>query len=234
MLANQTTTDLTPRNTALIAGLGLLSMAIIAPFANFYVLGNLVNWTDAKVTVENILGNTQLLRFGIATFVIVALLDVLVAWALYTLLEPVSRQLALLAAWFRLTYSAVFALAFNPLLVVVQLLDSKQTLATSQLETEVMLSLNAFKSGWQLGLVFFGFHLLVLGYVVFKSGFMPKWLGALVGIAGIGYIIDAFRYFLLANYNISIAMFTFIGEVILIFWLLWYGLKRPSAQVARS
>jgi hypothetical protein len=223
------TNNITPRTAALIAGLGLLGMAIIAPFSNFYVLENLVVWTDAKATAEKILSNNQLFRFGILGFLVVAILDVFVAWALYVLLEPVSKNLSLLATWFRLVYSAVFALVLNPLLVVLQLLDPKQTFATDQVQAQVMLALHTFKSGWQLSLIIFGFHLLVLGYVVLKSDFIPKWLGALLGIAGLGYVIDALGYFLIANYNISIAMFTFIGEVILIFWLLWYALKRTAA-----
>jgi hypothetical protein len=74
-----------------------------------------------------------------------------------------------------------------------------------------------------------GLHLLLLGYLVFKSGYAPKWLGIVLGIllafAGLGYLADSFGTFLNPNYNISIAQFAFIGEVLLIFWLLWKGIK---------
>jgi hypothetical protein len=95
----------------------------------------------------------------------------------------------------------------------------------NQLQALVMLSFNAFISGWDIGLVIFGLHLLVLGYLVFKSGYIPKVLGILLAVASLGYLIDSFGKILLPNYNLTIAMFTFVGELLLIFWLLWRGIK---------
>lgn len=220
--------DGSPRTAALVAGLGLLAMAILAPFANFYVLQNLIVVNDAKATAENILASLGLFRVGVTCLLVVAVLDVLVAWGLYVLLEPVNKNLSLLAAWFRVVYAAVFVIALNPLLGVLQLLEGSkylQAFETNQLHAQVMLSLGAFKSGWDLGLVIFGFHLLVLGYVAFKSGFIPKWLGILLEVAAFGYLADGFGKLLVPNYTISIATFTFVGEFLLIFWLLWKSLK---------
>jgi Domain of unknown function (DUF4386) len=241
MYSNQNTTplnDVSPRSAAIVAGLGLLLMAILAPFANFYVLQNLIVINDAKATSDHILANAGLFRLGIVGFLVVAVLDVIVAWALYVLLEPVSKNLSLLAAWFRVVYAAVFAIALNPLLGVLQLLEGSnylQALEPTQLQAQVMLSLSAFKSGWDLALVIFGFHLLVLGYVALQSGFIPKWLGFLLEVAAFGYLADGFGKLLIPNYNLSISTFTFVGEVVLIFWLLWQGIKglnqKPSARV---
>jgi Domain of unknown function (DUF4386) len=244
MYSNKNTTlfnDMSPRTVAMVAGLGLLLMAIIAPIANFGVLQKLIVLNDAKATSENILANAGLFRMGIVGFLVVALLDVIVAWALYVLLELVSRNLSLLAAWFRLVYAAMFALALNPLLNVLGLLEGNQYLqafGTNALQAQVMLSLSAFQSAWNLGLIVFGFHLLVLGYVVLKSGFIPKWLGFLLEITAFGYLADGFGKLMIPNYTISIAMFTFVGEVLLIFWLLWLGLKgvkqKPSVAATGS
>jgi hypothetical protein len=220
--------DVSPRTAALVAGLGLLMMAILAPFANFYVLQNLVVANDAKATADKIMASSGLFRLGIVCFLIVAVLDVIVAWALHVLLEPVNKSLSLLAAWFRVAYAAVFAIALIPLLGVVQLLSGAEYLKgleTNQLHAQVMLSLSAFHDGWDLGLVIFGCHLLGLGYVLFKSGFVPQWLSILVSIAGGGYLADSFGKFLIPNYNITVAAFTFVGEFLLIFWLLWKGIK---------
>ncbi len=234
MLSNKTSTpltDISPRSAAIVAGLGLLLMAVLAPFANFYVLGNLVVANDATATANNISASLGLFRIGIVVFLVVAVLDVIAAWALYVLLEPVNKSLSLLAAWFRLVYAAVFAVSLLPLLNIVQLLGGAAYLkafAVDQLHAQVMVSLSAFRAGWDSGLVLFGFHLLLLGYLVFKSAMLPKWLGVLVGIAGLGYLIDSFGKFLIPNYTISIAMFTFVGEFLLIFWLLWWGMKKPA------
>jgi hypothetical protein len=158
----------------------------------------------------------------------VAILDVVVAWALYFFLKPVNKSLSLLAAWFRIVYAAIFVSALNNLLMVLQLLNGSDYLnafETNQLYAQVMVSLNAFTDGWNMGLAIFGLHLFVIGYLVFKSGYLPKFLGILVVIAGLGYLIDNVGKLLSPNYNLSIAIFTFIGEVVLIFWLLWRGIK---------
>jgi Domain of unknown function (DUF4386) len=233
--------DVSQRTAATVAGLSLLLMAILAPIANFYALGNLVIANDAKATAENILASSELFRIGIGCFLIVAVLDVIVAWALHVLLAPVNKSLSLLAAWFRVVYAAVFAIALMPLLGVVQLLSGAEYLKgleTNPLQAQVMLSLSAFKSGWDLGLAIFGFHLLVLGYLIVKSSFIPKWLGALVSIAGIGYLVDSFGKILIPDYSITVAMFTFVGEFLLIFWLLWKGIKgfdqRPMTRLLEA
>lgn len=101
-----------------------------------------------------------------------------------------------------------------------------------QLQAKVMLSLSAFSDGWDIGIVFFGLHLLILGYLVYKSGFVPKIMGILLIVASAGYLVDAFGKFLLPNYDATIAMFTFIGELIFMFWLLLKGGKRPAGEYA--
>ena len=203
-------------------------MAILAPIVQFGVLQKLVMPGNAKATVENIMASATLFRTGIFIFLVVAILDVVVAWALYILLKPANKRLSLLAAWFRVVYAAIFAVALTNLLNVLQLLtgaDYLKAFEVDQLYAQGMLSLSAFQSGWDIGLVIFGLHLLVVGYLAFKSGYIPKWLGVLLVIAGIGYMVDSFGKFLVPNYNLTIAGFTFIGEVLLIFWLLWKGIK---------
>jgi len=88
-----------------------------------------------------------------------------------------------------------------------------------------MLSLDTFTLGWEFGPIIFGFHLLLLGYLVFRAGYMQKFLGILIILASLGYLIDGMGKLLSSNYNINISAFTFIGEVILIFWLLIKGRK---------
>jgi hypothetical protein len=113
-------------------------------------------------------------------------------------------------------------------MIVLQLLkgsDYLKAFETNQLHAQVMLSLNGFTDAWNIGLAIFGVSLLIVGYLVFKSGYLPKFLGILVVIAGLGYLIDNLGKLLSPNYNITLSMFTFIGEVLLIFWLLWRGIK---------
>ena len=103
--------------------------------------------------------------------------------------------------------------------------DSLAAFEQNQLQTQVMLSVKHFMLGWELGLVLFGVHLLLIGYLVFKTGYMRKILGILIIVASLGYLIDGFGKILSSNYTMSFSIFTFVGEVILIFWLLIQGRK---------
>jgi hypothetical protein len=190
--------DTSQSNAARIAGFGLLIMALLAFFANSFVLENLVVPNDAAKTISNLMANEMLFRFGITGFVIVLILDVLVAWALYLFLKPASQSLSLLAATFRWVYTAIFAVSLFSLTNVLQLLNGVFT--ANELQSQVMMSLESFQSGWQIGLLFFGCHLLVLGYVVVKSSYVPKILGIFLLVAGFAYTLDSFAHFLLHNY----------------------------------
>jgi hypothetical protein len=220
--------EISIRNSAIIAGIGLLLMAIIAPIANFAIIQKLIDYSDATTTVENIVASNGLFRIGISLFLIVALLDIIVAWALYVFLKPINRQLSLLAAWLRIVYATILIAVLVNLLNVLALLSGADYLSgftTAQLNTQVMIFLNMFTRGWEFSLIVFGFHLLLLGYLILKAGYMRKILGSLVILAALGYLIDGFGRLLLTDYSISIGMFTFIGEVIFIFWLLISGRK---------
>jgi hypothetical protein len=139
--------DTSQRQAAIIAGLGLLIMAIIAFFANFSVLQGLVVPEDAAKTVSNIMDNQLLFRFGIAGFVIVLVCDVLVAWSLYVFLKPVNQSLSLLAGIFRMVYTAIFAAALFNLAHAFQLVSGTSYLnafTAEQLQAQVMMSLESF------------------------------------------------------------------------------------------
>lgn len=221
--------DISQRQAALVAGFGLLLMVILAPFAILFVFQSLIVPEDAAETANNIMASEGLFRIAIGSLIIVAILDVVVALGLYVVFKPVNKSLSLLAAWFRLVYAAIFAIALVNLFNGLELLGGADYLTVfepDQLHAQVMLSINEFNNGWDIGLIIFGLHLLVLGYLVYKSGFFPRILGILVIIASLGYLIDSFGELLFPNnYNVVITGFTFIGEVLLIFWLFWRGIK---------
>ena len=221
-------TEISRRTAAWIAGLGLVLMGILGPFALLGVLQDLLVPTDAAATMENIAGSLARFRGGIAALLIVVMLDVVVAWALYVVLEPVNRSIALLTGWLRLGYAAMLAASLTSLLDVAQLLGTAEgrTLPTAQLEAEVATSLMSFHNGFEgVALAVFGLHLFGLGYLVYTSVSFPRFLGVLVVIAGGGYVVDAFGTILIPEYGLSLAAFTFGGEALLIFWLLWRATK---------
>jgi len=86
-----------------------------------------------------------------------------------------------------------------------------------------MICISIFNQGWEFGIIIFGFHLLILGYLIYKAGYRRKILGILIIIASLGYMTDGLGKLLSADYNLTISMFTFIGEAVLLFWLLIKG-----------
>lgn len=221
------TKNITRRQASIIAGCSLLLMAILAPIANLGAVVHLIVKGDPAATLSNIVSSMGMFRAGIFLFLIVAVLDVIVAWALYIVFTESNKGLSMFAAWLRLVYTAILATSTNHLFVVMSLLGNSgcEMFETNQTPAQVMFQLNSFQSGWDLGLLIFGAHLIVLGYLVIKSMDFPKFLGILISIAGLGYMIDSIGKILVSGYSLQISMYTFIGEVLLIFWLFWRGIK---------
>jgi hypothetical protein len=184
------------RTPGLVAGLGLLAMSVLAGFANFGVVERVATPADAATT---------LFRAGVLALVLVVTLDVLVALALREFFAPVHHALATLAAWFRLAYAAVFLVAVAQLVAAV---DDPRALAR----------IEDFRSMWDLGLILFGVHLVLIGYLAHRSANVPTVLGVLIAIAGLGYAVDGAGTVL--GYQTGLAAFTFLGEVLFMLWLL--------------
>jgi Domain of unknown function (DUF4386) len=211
---------------ALIAGIGLLIMVIAAPFAELYVFPKLIVPDNAAETAQNIIANEALFRAALFGYLITFICDLLVAWALYILLKPVNENLSLLTAWSRLVYTVIAIVAFLNLVTVVRLLNSPNSLTgfdPGQFPAQVMSSLNAFRSEWYFGLLFFGIHLGLVGYLVLRSSYIPRILGVLLIIAGLGYLINALKPVLFPTINTDFAQYTFYGELIFMLWLLIKG-----------
>jgi hypothetical protein len=140
----------------------------------------------------------------------------------------VNRTIALLTAWLRLAFAAVFASALVNLLDAAQLVAGAEqsTLQPEQLHAQVMSSIASFDNGWTgIALAIFGLHLFGLGYLLFKSADFPKFLGVLVIVAGGGYLVDSFGTILVPEYALTIGAFTFVGEALLIVWLFLRAIK---------
>jgi hypothetical protein len=214
------------RSAALLAGIGLFIMVIAAPFAELYVYPRLIIPGNAAETVRNILENKSLFASAIFSYLITFSCDVLVAWALYVFLKPVNEPLSRLTAWFRLVYTGIALVALLNLVSIFRLLNTSTSLTLfqpDQLQAQVMLSLNAFRSDWYFGLLFFGIHLGLLGYLAVRSKYIPSLVGVLLIIAGLGYLLNTLKPFLFADVNLTFAEYTYYGELIFMLWLLIKG-----------
>lgn len=234
--------ELTPRRAALIAGAGYLAIFVLAIFANFVVIGGLVESGNAAATAENIMESEGLFRAGIVAFTFVFVIDVVVAWALYVLFRNLNRDLSLLAAWFRLVYTVLLGVALIFFFVALQLLSGADYLAAfgaGQVDAHALLAVDAFNYAWLVGLVCFGVHLILLGYLVGASGWASRVLGYVLMVAGVAYIIDTLARAVLADYAdvegiflAIVAVPSVIGELWFTVWLLRKGGTNAESVVA--
>jgi hypothetical protein len=227
------TTNISQRIASLTAGIGLLVMTILALFALVAIFQKILVPEDGAATVQNIVANIFLFRVGICSFLIVIICDIIVAWALYVFFAPVHQGLSLLTAWFRLVYAVIFAAALVNYVDIVQYLGSTGHLGamdSAGVNMSVMRSINAFENGWSIGYVFFGLHLSFLGYLAYRSDYVPKILGILLVAAGVSYLIDYFGKIMVSGYTLNIAAFTGWGELIFMIWLLFKGGKSREAE----
>lgn len=231
-----TTGTTTLRAAALIAGLAILMMTFAAPYAEIYVYPKLVVQGNAAETAGNIMANRQLFVSCIFGYLVTFLCDIVAAWALFILFKPVHATISLLTAWFRLVYTVIALVALLHLVTLLNLLGGAGGPATGEpgpLYAQVALSLSAFRSGWSFGILFFGIHLCLLGFLVLRSSYIPAILGSLLIISGLGYLVSTVGPFLFPGVNLHYAVYTFYGELIFMLWLLirGYRIPEPDTQI---
>ncbi|MCB2221645.1 MAG: DUF4386 domain-containing protein [Bacteroidetes bacterium] len=213
-----------------IAGISYLIIFFTAIFANFVAIENIVVSGDAKATFANLINNELVFRLAILSFIITIIFDVVIAWALWVLLKPVNKNFSLFAAWFRLVHAIVFAVGLFHLVSIIRISFGDANfynLSGEQMASQVLLFFTQFNDTWLIGLIFFGVHLIALGYLLLRSKLAPKFIGILLYIAGIGYMIDSAAGLLYPNYAdmemvsmIIIIIPGVVGELSFTVWLL--------------
>lgn len=219
------------------AGLLYLAFVVTCIFAGV-VRANLIVLGDASKTAELLRKSEWLLRISSVVDLVSAVLFLMAAWALYVVLKPVNKNLALL---FLLLNAAGVAVQCNSLLnsftpmLINGSVDFQKAFQPDQLDALNLLFLGLHKSGFTIAQIFYGTWLLPLGYLVYKSGFLPKWLGILLIADSFGVMIWFFQYFLLPGYDIitypGLAI-GFIAEFSLSLWLLIKGAKEQKPTIA--
>lgn len=206
-------------------------MAATAVFANFIVLEGMITPGDAVATAAEITKRESTFRLGVLAWLVIAVLDVLLTWALYLVFRPVSVAISILAAAFRLVYTAVLLVAVGQLLRALDVLGSDSSAAAwspDQVSAQAMLELSAFQGIYDIGLLLFGIHLALLGYLATRSSFIPTAIGALLVLAGAGYAFDTAAAVLALDLPFRVSVFTFLGELLLGLWLLFAGARLES------
>jgi hypothetical protein len=231
----QPATSPSPMTYARIAGLLYLVIFLMAPFAEFFVREGLIVAGDASTTAANIRGSEGLFRAGFATDLVVFVIEIAQAAILYVLLAPVSRPLALVMSFARLAQATILGLNLLNMYTGLQLLTSPEYAALGAgVEPLALVFLNAQSFGYELGLVFFALHLFALGYLVYRSGFLPRILGVLLVVSALGYVGNSFSVFLVPGLAdvmaVVVLVAALIGELPLTLWLLIKGVNATRWQ----
>ena len=221
---------------------GLLYLIIIAGglFGEAFIRNKVIIPSDAEATAAHLKTPESLWRFGLAGEFFMLTCTVVLALILYVLLRPVNGDLALLAVFFNLISVAVEAGNELQLLAALSPLGNAAYLAAftpEQLQAMTSLSLKAYGYGFGASLVFFGTECLVLGYLIFRSGYMPRLIGVLMSVAGLCYLTNSFVLY--ASPALSNMLFpailipSFFGELALCLWLLSKGvnMERWNARI---
>ena len=210
------------RNLALVWGISFIIMALLSGVGYFMALEPIYTPGDALATAKALIENELLFRLFILSFVGILFLDVVISWAFYLFFKNVNSNLSLLSMLFRMTWVAFTGVGFLSLIWV--LLLSKWGVENAN---QILLGIDGFLNMWSLALMFFGFSLLTLSYILFKSGFVPKTIAYLTLIGGILYFWHNFLHLLLPLYGeykatienyISLPLA--LGELWIAFWLI--------------
>jgi hypothetical protein len=197
---------------------------LVSGYDMFFVLRKLVVRGDAASTAANILAHQETFMAGFAAAALGVAAYLVVTALFYRLFEPVNRTLSLCAAFFSLTGCIVqaFALVFHltPLLVL-NLGGGDHAFLSAfqpeQLQALALVALNSYSQAYGVSLVFFGFYLLQIGYLIARSRFLPRWLGVIVALFGVGWL--AFLYPPLARSLSLYIVVSSLGEGVLVVWL---------------
>ena len=225
-------TESSPPFKARIAGVIYLVTIVTGIFGEGFVRGRLVVDSDAATTATNILAHESLFRLGFVAVLVGTACYVAVTALLYALFKPVNPGLSLLAAFFSLTGCAVWALGCVFDLALFVVLGGGQYLSVfkpEQLQALALMFLKLNGQAFSIGMVFFGFYCLLIGYLIFRSTFLPRIVGMLMAFAGLGHLIGMFANFLSPAFADHLFPYILwpglLGEGSVTLWLLVMGVN---------
>jgi len=216
---------------ARIAGVLFLLSLAAGGFGEAYVPSRIIVTGDAAATAANIRNFEYLFRLGFAGFLVESLCDTALVLILYALLKPVSKELSLLAAFFGLIGTALFAVSESFYFAPLTLGGAAylKTFSPDQLNALTLLSLRFYSFGAAIFTAYYGLSWIIRGYLIFQSGYLPKFLGVLMAIGGAGFVVRNFALILAPAYaSGALLLLLFPGALILTGWLIIRGVDVPK------
>ncbi len=223
---------------ARVAGVLFLVSLVAGGFGEAYAPAKIIVTGNAAATVSHLRDLQFIYRLGFAGFMIESLCDITLALLLYALLKPVNQYLSLLAAFFGLIATATFACAelfyFAPLVILKG--DSYlNTFSADQLNALALLTLKFSMYAGMLTTAYYGMGWLVRSYLMFRSGYLPKFLGVLMAIGGAGFLLRNFLLILAPAYASDVFLLLMMpGGFVMTGWLLVKGVNVPKWNAKRN
>ncbi|HEV7668055.1 MAG TPA: DUF4386 domain-containing protein [Thermoanaerobaculia bacterium] len=224
--------EISPRALSRIGGALYLIIIVLGLFGEAGVRSRIIVSGDATATAANLRSMESLWRFGMAGEFFLLICAVALTSIFYVLLRPVSKVLTLAAVFFNLVSIAVEAVVGLNLVAAQFPLGTAgylKAFTPEQLDVMATLAIKTHGYGFGVALIFFGCTCLILGALIFKSGYLPKTIGVLMQIAGLCYLTDSFALLLspaFANRIFPLILIPpFIGETSLCLWLLLKGVN---------
>ena len=225
------------RNPGRFAGLLYVLTSIVGFFAMGYVPSKLIVHGNAAATASNIAASETLFRLGIAAGLIGQAAFIFVALALYDLLQGVSRRHASLMV-ILIVVSIPIALVneLNSIAALV-LVRGESVFERPQRDALAMLFLNLHHHGFVVAEIFWGLWLFPLGLLVYRSRFLPRFLGVWLALAGIAWVLLSLTGILMPQYQNKVDTYSqpaFIGEIVFMLWLAIKGAQPPALDATAS
>ncbi len=219
--------------TSRIAGVIYLGVVLTGIFSLMYVPSKIINYESATVTFQNLTNSENLFRFGIASGLLCYILFLFLPLVLFKLLREVNENMAKLMVILAIISVPMYFLNVQNELTILSLIKTPNYLKVfnqAQIQSQLLFYIEQYNDGMRLIHIFSGLWLFPFGYLVFKSNFLPKFLGILLMLGCFGYLINFFGSILIQNYrNFGISSYislpASIGEIGTCLWLLIIGVK---------
>ena len=192
---------LSTSKASMVVGIAFITSAIIVTIVDDFLLANFVVPGDAEALARDIEANGKLFGFAVVGYLLVLALDSIIGLALYVVLRPSSKNLALLTATLRLLYAGTLIIGLFALVVHV-------------------VDVHGYATIRLIGYIFFSLHIFVLGYAVFESGYIPRILGVLLILASFTYLVFFIDLRLSEVFEVIVMLIMAIAEFSLSIWLM--------------
>jgi hypothetical protein len=215
----------------------LLALSMIFGFLGEWYIPSQFMSLDAAATTQKIASSLPLYRFGFAAYLVEAICDIGLALLFYVLLKPVNTPLALAAAFFGLVSTALYAVAeifyFAPTILLGGA-SYMTAFSPAQVNALTMLSLKLFSSVGMMFLALYGIATILRGFLIFRSGYLPKFIGVLLMLGGVGFVVKTVTMVLTPAFSSSVFLIgMFPAGLSLTLWMLVRGVNVPGWE-ARS